>query len=189
MSCLGQWGGGKVRTYRHEDLTTVREVQSAENQAGLALLIALGPGLAEKIPFRLELSAKLAAEARLESRQEDGNGVVAGGGGQGLVAGVGELDRRGGEGLGMEFVEALLGGLLSSERTGRQERGRGQEGLEEAHGEFRCGPRSYCRFRERSRGKFVFVSWPIGLGDVVESAYVASGCAASVVEMRQADAA
>lgn len=122
------------RAHRKEGVSAFGEVQGTEHNARLALLVALGPALGEELPLGLELVAQLAAVAVVHGSQEDGHGVVAGDGGQLLVGTILELQGRGRQGLGMEFVELAGGrGLLGGHSPEGQ--GQGEQQRCPAHGD------------------------------------------------------
>ena len=92
-------------TYTHESIPPVAEIQSREDDTVLGFLVSFGPKTRDKIPIRLELMTKAALEARVQSSQDDGDAVVARGGGELPVRRIVQLDGRRGEGLGMKIIE------------------------------------------------------------------------------------
>lgn len=121
-----------LATYTHEGLSAFTEIQRTKNNTRLARLVALDPALGEKLPLRLEFAAELAAVAGIESCQDNGDAIIARGGSERLEGGIVELDGGVGCLFGVELCESLLGGLLSSKRSGREQRRR-QEGGQPAH--------------------------------------------------------
>ena len=63
--------------YRLESILSVHKVEGAEKQPSLALLVALGPALAQNVPLGLEFPTQLALESLLQRSEEDGDRVVS----------------------------------------------------------------------------------------------------------------
>lgn len=128
----------KVQSYRLEGVLPVHEVECPEKQPALPILIALGPALAQQLPFRLKLVAHYTAESRLKGREQHGHRVVSRRLGQLRVGCIVEAGWLAG---GAEVIEAVAGGLLG--RKGGKGKQRGREGVEPPHcvGGKRCGGR------------------------------------------------
>lgn len=78
-------------TYRLEGVLSIHEIQGAEQQPSLGVLVALGPTLAQHVPFWLELPAELASESLFQRCKEDCDRVVSWRLGQLRIAGVVKL--------------------------------------------------------------------------------------------------
>lgn len=53
-------------SYRLKSVLSVHKVEGSEKQPSLALLVALGPTLAQKVPLGLEFPTQLALESLLQ---------------------------------------------------------------------------------------------------------------------------
>lgn len=107
LPLLDSFSGGSICTYRHENVPSVGEVESAENQARLAGLVTIDPALAEYVPLALEDTTELTAILGVQGCEKNGNRVVAGGRRELPVGVVLELQGRKGHGLGVECLKAV----------------------------------------------------------------------------------
>lgn len=125
-------------TYRLEGSLAIDKVESTKDQLGLSLLVTLGPSLAQKIPFRLELVTDTTAESGFKSGQQDSNTIVARRSRQFGVFIVVELEGSTGRELLASVVVELVSRRFFGGQSckGQQER---RHGLEELHGESTIG--------------------------------------------------